>query len=188
MSENMARFKALAASLIVMMMMPTVVGHGASDYQFIMRNQTLQPSEAQLLDNTTMIFFNVADENRTIKMDIDKDGLDDVECVATPYNATSNSDECRIWIEPGIWESGNYGIRIMSNDTLWYTLNLVVYLDNHTESSNFDLAGPGYSLNEELIDGSKNDKITPVKIYQLAFLVTLIAGLLLTIRRDEIDE
>ena len=75
----MTRFKALAASLVIIMVMPTVVGHGASDYQFIMRNQTLQPSEAKLLDNTTMIFFNVADENRTIKMDIDKEILDMLE-------------------------------------------------------------------------------------------------------------
>ena len=183
----MTRFKALAASLVIIMVMPTVVGHGASDYQFIMRNQTLQPSEAKLLDNTTMIFFNVADENRTIKMDIDKDGVDDVECFTTPYNSTSNADECRIWIEPGVWEAGNYGIRIMSNDSLWNVLNLVVSLDNHTESSNFDLAGPGYSLNENLIDGSENDKTTPIKIYQLALLAILIAGLLLTIKRDEMN-
>ncbi len=183
----MARFKALAASLVIIMIMPTVVGHGASDYQFIMRNQILQPSEAQLLDNTTMIFYNVGDENRTIKMDIDKDGVDDVECITTPYNSTSNADECRIWIEPGVWEAGNYGIRIMSNNSLWNVLNLVVSLDNHTESSNFDLAGPGYSLNENLIDGSENDKTTPIKIYQLALLAILIAGLLLTIKRDEMN-
>tara|TARA_Y100000766_G_C18737838_1_gene522001 strand:- start:9 stop:521 length:513 start_codon:yes stop_codon:yes gene_type:complete len=169
------------------MIMPTVIAHGASDYQFIMRNQTLQPSEAKLLDNTTMIFFNVADENRTIKMDIDKDGVDDVECLTTPYNATSNADECRIWIEPGVWEAGNYGVRIMSNDSLWYVLNLVVSLDNHTETSNFDLTVPNYSLNENLIDSSEDDKTTPVKIYQLALLVVLIAGLLLTIKRDEIN-
>ena len=121
-------------------------------------------------------------------MDIDKDGVDDVECVTTPYNATSNADECRIWIEPGVWEAGNYGVRIMSNDSLWYVLNLVVSFDNHTETSNFDLAGPNYSLNENLIDGSEDDKTTPVKIYQLALLVVLIAGLLLTIKRDEINE
>ena len=183
--RNMTRVKSLAVMLIVVTLMPTAVGHGASDFQFIMRNQSLQPSEAQLLDNTTMIFYNAADHNRTILVDSNGDGVDDIECEVGPSNASSITDECRIWLEPGKWEAGEYGVKIMVNDTLWNVLRLVIYLDNHTESSNLDLAGPGYSLNENLIDGSDNEKTTPIKIYELAFLAMLITGLLMTIKRGE---
>ena len=182
----MTRGGTLAIMLSIVIMMPTAVGHGASDFQFIMRNQSLQPSEAQLLDNTTMIFYNVADSNRTILLDSNGDGLDDIECEVGPYNASSMIDECRIWIEPGKWEAGEYGIKIMSNDTLWNTLKLVLYLDNHTDSSNFDLAGPGYSFNNDLIDSSSGITDTKVaNVYQLSLLVILISGLLLTFRRSE---
>jgi len=182
----MTRVKSLAVMLIVVILMPTAVGHGASDFQFIMRNESLQPSEAQLLDNTTMIFYNVVDYNRTILVDSNGDGVDDIECEAGPSNTSSTTDECRIWLEPGKWEAGEYGVKIMSNDTLWNVLKLVIYLDNHTESSNLDLAGPGYSLNENLINGSDDEKKSLGESFGLAFLVMPLTGLLLTrIKRGE---
>ena len=141
---------------------------------------------AKYVNINTSALDNSNDDNRTILLDSNGDGLDDIECEVGPYNASAMTDECRIWIEPGKWEAGEYGIKIMSNDTLWNTLKLVLYLDNHTESSNFDLAGPGYSFNNDLIDSSSGMTDTKgANVYQLSLLILLISGLLLTLRRSE---
>ena len=88
------RVKALAAILVVTLLMPTAAAHGANTFSFIMRNQSIQPDTAQVLQNDTLIFVNTANHNRTVLIDIDGDGLDDVDCEAGPSESSSTEDEC----------------------------------------------------------------------------------------------
>ena len=168
----MLRRKALVAILVILLLTPSVVGHGANSYTFIMRNQSIQPSEAQVLDNSTIIFYNVASDERTILIDKNRNGADGVQCVAEPFNSSSNSDECRIWLEPGGWEEGIYEVSIISNGTIWNTLSLTISLDNHTEISGFDLAGPsGYSFNEKEVETSED-----TNVYEIGILALILIG------------
>ncbi|MFQ3360052.1 MAG: hypothetical protein ACI9SZ_000562 [Candidatus Thalassarchaeaceae archaeon] len=182
--STMTRVKALTAILVIVFLMPTAVGHGANSYSFIMRNQSIQPSEAQVLDNSTIIFYNTAENNRTILVDSTGDEVDNIQCETGPSNTSSINDECRIWLEPGKWEAGEYTIKIMSNGTLWNTLNLTILLDNHTETSSFDLAAPAnYSFNNDPVD-ELGTETRIANIYQIGLLAIIITGLFLSRKRS----
>ena len=128
------RVKALAAILVLTLLMPTAAAHGANTFSFIMRNELIQPDTAQVIQNDTLIFYNTADHNRTVLIDIDGDGLDDVDCEAGPSDSSSTEDECWVWLDPSIWGGGVYEAKLMENGTLWHTVELTIVLDNHTET------------------------------------------------------
>ena len=128
------RVEALAAILVLTLLMPTAAAHGANTFSFIMRNELIQPDTAQVIQNDTLIFYNTADHNRTVLIDIDGDGLDDVDCEAGPSDSSSTEDECWVWLDPSIWGAGMYEAKLMENGTLWYTVGLTIVLDNHTET------------------------------------------------------
>ncbi len=128
------RVKALAVLLALTLLMPAAAAHGANTFSFIMRNQSVDPSSAQVIQNDTLIFYNAADYNRTVLIDIDGDGLDDVDCEAGPSDSSSTEDECWIWLDPSIWGAGVYEAKLMENGTLWHTVELTIVLDNHTET------------------------------------------------------
>lgn len=128
------RVKALAAILVLTLLMPTAAAHGANTFSFIMRNESIQPDTAQVIQNDTLIFYNTAEHNRTVLIDMDGDGLDDVNCEAGPSDSSSMEDECWVWLDPSIWEAGVYEVKLMENGTLWHTVGLTIVLDNHTET------------------------------------------------------
>ena len=128
------RVKALATILVLTLLMPTAAAHGANTFSFIMRNELIQPDTAQVIQNDTLIFYNTADHNRTVLIDIDGDGLDDVDCEAGPSDSSSTEDECWVWLDPSIWGAGMYEAKLMENGTLWHTVGLTIVLDNHTET------------------------------------------------------
>ena len=130
------RVKALAAILVLTLLMPTAVAHGANTFSFIMRHESIQPDTAQVIQNDTLIFVNTADYDRTVTIDSDGDGADEVDCIAGPSNSSSTDDECYLWLEPADWDEGDYEVRIYSNGSLWRTIDLtrVLDLDNHTET------------------------------------------------------
>ena len=128
------RVKALATILILILMMPTAGAHGANTFSFIMRNESIQPDTAQVIQNDTLIFVNTADYDRRVVIDSDGDGTDEMDCIAGPSNSSSTDDECHLWLEPANWSEGGYEARIYSNGSLWQIINLTVVLDNHTET------------------------------------------------------
>ena len=127
------RVKALATILVLTMLMPTVAAHGANTFSFIMRNESIQPETAQVLQNDTLIFFNTANYDRNVLIDADGDGTEEMDCVAGPSNSSSTDDECYLWLDPVNWTQGEYEVRIHSNGSLWQTISLTVVLDDHTE-------------------------------------------------------
>ena len=98
----------------------------------------------------TLIFYNVVDYERSLEIDKDEDGVMDYQCTATGFNSTTTDDECRLWLDPSNWTSGEYELDIISNGSLWKTLNFTLIEDVHNES------GPpsGYSFGE--VDGAQN--------------------------------
>ena len=139
------RNKALVAILAITLLMPIVAAHGANEYAFIMRVSSIQPSEASVVQNDSIVFYNVVDYNRTIRVDVDGDGTYDERCDTVPSNASSIKDECAFWIEPGKWAPGLYQVDVFSNETLWKSLNLTIVHDLHVDG------GPpsGYEFNTE---------------------------------------
>jgi len=125
--------RVLATLAIVIMLSPTVSAHGANTFAFVMRGESLQPESAQVLQNDTLIFYNVVDHERSILLDIEGDGVNEINCTAGP-SSPGTEDECRVWLDPVNWTSGNYEIDIFSNGSIWKTVSLSIVLDNHTES------------------------------------------------------
>ena len=142
----------VATFLAVSLFMPLASAHGANDFSIIMRSSSLQPSEAEVLQNDSVTFYNVADVNRTIRVDLDGDGVYDQRCETEPYNSSSVKDECSFMIYAESWGAGNYLLDVFTNDTLWSTLNLTVIHDYHEE------LGPpsGYVFNNGT-SGSEED-------------------------------
>ena len=137
------RSKALAALLAIVLLMPIAAAHGANTYSFIMRSQAIQPESAQVTQNDTLIFHNTAEHNRSLLVDLDADGIDDVICDAGPSTESdSTENECWIWLDPSNWTEGEYVVRVMENGSLWQTVELLIALDNHTET----LPSNGYVL------------------------------------------
>mgnify|MGYP001360182678 FL=1 len=137
------RSKALAALLAIVLLMPIAAAHGANTYSFIMRSQAIQPESAQVTQNDTLIFHNTAEHNRSLLVDLDDDEIDDVICNAGPSTKSdSTENECWIWLDPSNWTEGEYVVRVMENGSLWQTVELLIALDNHTET----LPSNGYVL------------------------------------------
>jgi len=134
----------VAALIAASLFMPLVTAHGANDFAIILRSSSMQPNEAEVLQNDSVTFYNVADVNRTIRVDLDGDGVYDQRCETAPYNSSSVKDECSFMIYAESWVAGNYLLDVFSNDSLWGTLNLTVLHDYHEE------LGPptGYTFNE----------------------------------------
>ncbi|MFL2493916.1 MAG: hypothetical protein ACJ0HH_04120 [Candidatus Thalassarchaeum sp.] len=133
MTDSWLVSRVLVLGIVVALVMPTAAAHGANTFSFILRNETAQPGSAQVLQNDTLVFYNIAGHNRSVLVDVDGDGEDDFDCVAGPYNSTGNSDECYLWLDPANWSVGDYEARVMSNGSLWNTISFTVQLDNHTE-------------------------------------------------------
>ena len=56
--------------VIILFINPVVDAHGANSFQFIMRNGSIQPDDAQVTQNDSIIFNNVVlDLERTIEME-----------------------------------------------------------------------------------------------------------------------
>ena len=133
MTESRLLSRTLVLCIIVTLVMPTAAAHGANTFSFIMRNESIQPNSAQVLQNDTLVFYNTADYNRSVLLDTDGDGIEEFDCVAGPFSSLNVTDECYLWLDPANWSAGNYEIRIISNGTLWNTISINVQLDNHTE-------------------------------------------------------
>jgi len=165
----------VASLLAISMLMPLASAHGANDFSIIMRSSSLQPSEAEVLQNDSVTFYNVADLNRTIRVDLDGDGVYDQRCETEPYNSSSVKDECSFMIYAENWGAGNYLLDVFSNDTLWATLNLTVIHDYHEE------LGPpsGYVFNDgntetdEEQGGVLEDSIGAVALFLLTCSVVV---------------
>ena len=160
--------------LLFSLAMPMASAHGANDFSIIMRGSSIQPGVAEVMQNDSITFYNVADNNRTIRVDLDGDGEYDNRCETEAKNSSSIKDECSIILDWDNWPAGRYYVDIFENGTLWKTLSLIVTHDYHEEE------GPptGYSFNsEDTEDGDSpgtNDGLIAMSVMLiLVFLVVV---------------
>ena len=169
--------------LILSLVAPMATGHGANDFAIILRGSSMQPGEAEVLQNDSLTFYNVADENRTIRVDLDSDGTYDQRCETESYNSSSVKDECSFIIDANTWSAGFYFLDVFSNGTLWKTLNLTVANDVHEE------AGPpeGYSFNTENESSDDEDderRVSSEGLGNIAIVIFLSSGAVWLARRN----
>ena len=174
---RMSRGGTVAFLLVIVLVSPTVSAHGANSFAFIMREGSIQPGSAEVVQNDTLIFYNVASQNRTVILDGDSDGTIEYECITSSMNSSSTEDECRLWLDPQNWSAGNYQIEIFSNSSLWNVLNFTLLEDIHNESG----PPPGYSFGGDE-DGGKSETTATSYMAPLG-LIAVIGILSIVIRR-----
>ena len=150
---KLMRVRIALVMVAVLLMAPTASAHGANTFAFIMRNNSVQPDEASVQQNDTLIFYNVVDRNRTLTFSTEgKNGTIDWECETGPSNSTTTDDECRVWLNPEYYNPTILEIQISNNGTLWHIVNVTILLDNHTENGppegGFTLPGGGQEPSE----------------------------------------
>ena len=109
------------------------MAHGADTFSVIMRGSLIQPYSFEVSLNDTVLLENVADWNRTVRLDNEGDGLFngtlDVNCLVETVST------CSIWLDPVEWTAGEYLIEVMENDSVGFTLNMTVIGDEHHDET-----------------------------------------------------
>ena len=169
----------VVAFIVLSLFIPFVGAHGANDFAIILRGSSMQPNQADIMQNDSLVFFNTADENRTIRVDLDGDGVYDQRCETEPSNSSSIRDQCSFWIDPSIWLPGNYEFDVFSNDSLWKTLEVLVVHDLHQET------GPpsDYSFNSEPQPGEADADSIENGLKSLALVFFIAYGVAVLTRR-----
>ena len=170
----------LSILMVILILVPTASAHGANSFSFIMRNGSLQPESAEIVQNDTLIFYNVVEYERSLELDKDEDGVMDYQCTASGFNSTNTEDECRLWLDPINWTAGEYEIDIISNGSLWKTLVFTLIEDVHNES------GPpsGYSFGDSLEGQNQSEEgVTASNEFLLIGALAIVGVGLLTRRR-----
>jgi len=121
--------RALVLCIVVVLVSPSAAAHGANTFSFIMRSESVDPESAQVLQNDTLIFYNVVDYERNISLE---GPYGEEVCTAGP-SSPGIEDECRFWLDPEKYGPETYGIQIFSNGSWWKEVVVTVVLDNHTE-------------------------------------------------------
>ena len=179
--EGFMRYGLIIAILFLPIVSPIAFAHGANDFSIIMRGNSIEPKGAEILQNDTLTFHNTADHNRTIKVDLDGDGIYDRRCDTEPKNSSSIRDQCTFAIDASIWGAGTYVLRIYDNGTIWEELNLTVVHDFHEE------LGPpiGYTFNNQYDTEGEEDNNSRVdtNFRNLAIILFIGASLAWFVRR-----
>ena len=176
------RVSVVAALLVATLFVPVASAHGANDFSIILRVSSMQPGEAEVLQNDSVTFYNVADENRTIRVDLDGDGTYDQRCETAPSNTSSVKDECSFMLYSDSWPAGTYHLDVFSNGSLWETLNLTVIHDYHEE------LGPpnGYTFNDESStnESAQGGETSQDSLRNLAIILFTVSAVVWLARRD----
>ena len=137
------RIRLFSVFVIASLLSPIAVSHTSNDVPVILRGYSIQAGQHDLLHNDSVTFYNMADVNRTIRVDLDGDGIYDQRCETAPSNSSSIRNQCSFIIDQDVWGKGDYILDIFSNGEFWKALNMTVSHDLH-----FEEAKPGnYSFN-----------------------------------------
>ena len=121
--------RVLVLCIVVVLVSPSAAAHGANTFSFILRSESVNPESAQVLQNDTLIFYNVVDYERNISLE---GPYGEEVCTAGP-SSPGIEDECRFWLDPEKYGPGTYWPQIFSNGSWWKEVVVTVVLDNHTE-------------------------------------------------------
>jgi len=181
------RFRIALVMAAMLLMAPTASAHGANTFAFIMRNNSVQPDEASVQQNDTLIFYNVVNRNRTLNFTTEgKNGTIEWECETGPSNSLTSDDECRVWLDPEYYKPTILEIQIFNNGSLWRIVNVTVQLDNHTENGppdgGFSLPGGGQEPSES------NDDFEFENFLLIGAIVSFVAAASIWVMRNNARE
>ena len=184
---KLMRVRIALVMVAVLLMAPTASAHGANTFAFIMRNNSVQPDEASVQQNDTLIFYNLVDRHRSLTFSTEgENGTIDWECETGPSNSTTTDDECRVWLDPEYYNPTILEIQIFNNGTLWHIVNVTVLLDNHTENGppagGFTLPGGGQEPSES------SDGIEYQKILLMGAILSFAAAACIWVMRNNLRE
>ena len=146
------RIKFVAAILVTLLLAPSVTAHGADTFSFIMRNSSIQPEQATVQQNDTLVFYNVGNQSRVLTIDLDGDGVNEWSCDIAASNSSSVDDECRLWLNPENWTSQDLTVIVSQDGQEWGSIGLGIMNDNHTENlppSGYNQSGGNQQSGEE---------------------------------------
>ena len=125
------RFGALVfvSILLLSSAAPLASAHGANTIWIIARGTYLQPDAIEVIQNDTVEVHNSADQNRTVQVDFDGDGLyngtHDVQC------SMNGSEFCGFWVDPANWSAGQWDIEIIEENGTTMYARLTIQSDIH---------------------------------------------------------
>ena len=61
--------RVLVLCIVVVLVSPSAAAHGANTFSFILRSESVNPESAQVLQNDTLMFYNVVDYERHISLE-----------------------------------------------------------------------------------------------------------------------
>ena len=108
------RIRVFSVIVIASLLSPIAVSHTSNDVPVILRGSSIQAGQHDLLQNDSLTFYNMADSNRTIRVDLDGDGVYDQRCDTAPSNSSSIRDQCSFIIDQDVWAEGDYILDIFS--------------------------------------------------------------------------
>ena len=102
---------------------PLASAHGPGTYWVILRDASIQPEEAELLQNETILFMATGSDNLTMR-------VTDIQGRLILCEMATN-DSCSISLDYLNWSRGLYMIEFFDTDNLRYAFNLTVLPDVH---------------------------------------------------------
>ena len=108
---------------VVMALAPLAAAHGPGTYWVILRDTSIQPEEAELLQNDTILFMATGSDNLTMR-------TTDIQGRLILCEMAKN-DSCTIFLDHVNWSRGLYWIEFFDADNLRYAFNLTVLPDVH---------------------------------------------------------
>ena len=106
---------------------PLVSAHGPGNYWVIIRSSSIQPEQAEVMNNDTILFRNTMHSNLTLL--INKSSKHTVSC-ELPQNSS-----CFLNLVPENWTAGDYSISIMNGSTQHSLFSLKILPDVHDNDS-----------------------------------------------------
>jgi len=123
----MNRLAGSALLFIILISAPVASAHGPGTYWVILRDTSIQPAEAELLQNDTILFMATGSDNLTLRtMDI-QGRL--IEC------EMAKNDSCTISLDYLNWSSGIHLFEFFDTNDLRHSFNLTVLPDTHNVTS-----------------------------------------------------
>ncbi len=120
---KMRKILGILLLFVVVTSVPLAAAHGPGTYWVILRDTSIQPEEAKLLQNDTILFMATGSDNLTMRTTDIQGRL--IQC------EMAKNDSCTTFLDHENWSRGLYMFEFFDADNLRYAFNLTVLPDAH---------------------------------------------------------
>jgi len=120
---EMRKLVGILLLFVAVALAPLAAAHGPGTYWVILRDTSIQPEEAELLQNDTILFMATGSDNLTMRTTDIQGRL--IQC------EMAKNDSCTTFLDHVNWSRGLYMFEFFDADKLRYTFNLTVLPDVH---------------------------------------------------------